>query len=220
MSFWIPVLIKDLQLEYRSLLTVNSTVAFVLSSLLLGFFILGVDEVTENTSLALYWIIILFAAILSINRSFVVESDRSTMELLQLHASPLITYTGKLLFNFLLISFISLVASAFLLIISTLNTKIDFVAFIVVILLSCAGLTGATTLISAIVAQTDRQASLFPMLALPMLTPLMLILANLSAELIDWNGWTPLLNSLFALIGYIGVTISASLVLFEYLWND
>lgn len=202
------------------MLTVNSTIAFVLSSLLLGFFILGVDEVTENSSLALYWIIILFAAILSINRAFVVETDRSTMELLQLHASPLITYTGKLLFNFLLISFISVVSSVFLLIISNLGTKIDLLAFMVIILLSCAGLTGATTLISAIVAQTDRQASLFPMLALPMLTPLMLILANLSAELIDWNGWPPLFNSLFALIGYIGVTISASLILFEYLWND
>lgn len=220
LSFWIPVLIKDLQLEYRSLLTVNSTIAFVFSSLLLGFFILGIDEVTDHSALALYWIIILFAAILSINRAFVVETDRSTMELLQLHASPLITYTGKLLFNFLFISLISMVSAGFLLIITKLGTKMDFLAFMVVIMLSSAGLTSATTLIAAIVSQTDRPASLFPILALPMLIPLMLILANLSTQLLEWNGWEPILNNLFALIGYIGATISASVILFDYLWNE
>jgi len=202
------------------MLTVNSTMAFVVSSLLLGFFILGVEDVTENTALALYWIIILFAAILSINRAFVYETDRSTIELLQLHASPLITYTGKLLFNFLLISLISVVSSAFLLILSNLGSQIQIGAFMLILVLSSAGLTGATTLISAIVAQTDRQASLFPMLALPMLTPLMLILANLSTHLLEWNGWSPLLNNVFALIGYTGATISASIILFEYIWNE
>ena len=49
----------------------------------------------------LVWIIILFAAITGMMRSFLQEADRKTWDLLKLHARPSEIFTGKILYNFL-----------------------------------------------------------------------------------------------------------------------
>lgn len=212
------VLEKDLSLELRSRFGVNSVLAFIVAGSFVSIYLIGTDRLETLTTISIYWILIVFAAITAMNRAFVIETDRSTMELLQLHASPMAVYIGKLLYNFLFTLLVSLAAA---LILNTLVgfREIHFGYAILVITLGSLGMSAAATLLSALVAQTDKKATLFPVVALPVLMPLMLILASASRLLIDLDGWGSIANDIMALVGYGGAMISASVLLFEYLWD-
>lgn len=196
----------------------NSILAFIVSGSLIGMYIIGPDELDVPTTLSLYWILVVFAGVSSLNRAFLIETDRSTFDLLRLHGNPLSVYLGKLAYNILFTGLTSfLTAFLFALIAGFGNIHLGW--FSGLILLGSIAMSGAATLLSALVSQTDRKATLFPALALPMLIPLMLILAAASRLLIDGGAWAELANDIMALIGYCGVTITASLLLFEYLWE-
>lgn len=212
------VLEKDLSLELRSRFGVNSVLAFIVAGTLVSIYLIGTDRLETLTTISIYWILIVFAAITAMNRAFVIETDRSTMELLQLHASPMAVYIGKLLYNFAFTLFVSLTAAIFLnILVGFRGVHLGYA--ILVISLGSLGMSGAATLLSALVAQTDKKATLFPVIALPVLMPLMLILASASRLLIELDGWGSIANDAMALVGYCGAMISASVLLFEYLWD-
>lgn len=212
------VLNKDLRLELRSRIGVNSILAFVVSGTLIGVYITGPDHLEPPISMSLFWILVVFAGVSALNRAFVIETDRSTYELLQLHGSPIQVYLGKFIFNALFMAFVSMLTVAFFLLVLGFGTFGLWWLFLLVGL-GCLGMSGASTLLSALSSQADRKAALFPALALPMLIPLMLILASASRSLLDGAQWDGLANDIMALIGYCGVTVTASLLLFEYLWD-
>jgi heme exporter protein B len=212
------VLEKDLSLELRSRFGVNSVLAFIIAGTLVSIYLIGTDRLEALTTISIYWILIVFAAITAMNRAFVIETDRSTMELLQLHASPMAVYIGKLLYNFLFTFSVSVITALIF------NFLIGFTTLhygyaILVVFLGSLGMAGAATLLSALVAQTDKKATLFPVVALPVLMPLMLLLASASRILVDIPDWGSIANDIMALVGYCGVMISASVLLFEYLWD-
>jgi heme exporter protein B len=212
------VLEKDLSLELRSRFGVNSVLAFIVAGTLVSIYLIGTDRLESLTTISIYWILIVFAAITAMNRAFVIETDRSTMELLQLHASPMAVYVGKLLYNFLFTFSVSVVTALIF------NFLIGFAPLhygyaLLVITLGSLGMAGAATLLSALVAQTDKKATLFPVVALPVLMPLMLLLSSASRLLIEQPMWDSIANDIMALVGYCGTMISASILLFEYLWD-
>jgi heme exporter protein B len=212
------VLEKDLSLELRSRFGVNSVLAFILAGTLVSIYLIGTDRLETLTTISIYWILIVFAAITAMNRAFVIETDRSTMELLQLYASPMAVYIGKLLYNFLFTYFVSLAtALIFSFLIGFTNLHIGYA--LLVVFLGSLGMAGAATLLSALVAQTDKKATLFPVVALPTLMPLMLLLSSASRSLVEQPDWAMIANDIMALVGYCGAMISASVVLFEYLWD-
>lgn len=212
------VLEKDLSLELRSRFGVNSVLAFIIAGTLVSIYLIGTDRLESLTTISIYWILIVFAAITAMNRAFVIETDRQTMELLQLHASPMAVYVGKLLYNFLFTFFVSVI-TAFIFNFLIGFTNMNFGYAILVVLLGSLGMAGAATLLSAIVAQTDKKATLFPVIALPVLMPLMLLLSSASRVLVDMPEWGSIANDIMALVGYCGAMISASVLLFEYLWD-
>ncbi len=214
----LAVLKKDFLLELRSRLGFNSVLAFVISSTLVSIFIVGIEALSALQATIMYWIIILFAAITAMNRAFILETDRSTLDYLQLHAHPIGVYVGKLLFNIIFTFGIS-VFTALLIHFFVGFGDIHVGHFLLVLLLGSLGLSGAATLLSSIAALADRKATLFPVIALPIMAPLMILLASATKSIILQNTWAVLANDLLSLLGFAGVMISASILLFEYLWD-
>jgi heme exporter protein B len=212
------VLEKDLSLELRSRFGVNSVLAFIVAGTLISIYLIGTDRLESLTTISIYWILIVFAAITAMNRAFVIETDRSTMELLQLHASPMAVFIGKLVYNFMFTFFVSLATALFFhFLIGFANLHMGYA--LLVVSLGSLGMSGAATLLSALVAQTDKMATLFPVVALPVLMPLMLLLSSASRSLVEQPDWGLIANDIMALVGYCGAMISASVLLFEYLWD-
>src|SRR5699024_11564227 len=95
------ILHKDLQAELRSRYAINTVLAFVGASLLLILFALDAAQLSPVPKSALVWIIILFAALSSLSRSFVVATDKKTYNLLRLHGQAAEVLLRELFFQYL-----------------------------------------------------------------------------------------------------------------------
>lgn len=210
---------KDLRAELRSRYAINTVLAFVGAALLLILFSLKADQLAPTPKSGLIWIIILFAALSSLSRSFVTETERQTYDLLRLHAKASEVFTGKLLYNFTFTLAVNI--GTFLLYIFLLGLPVaDLTALVLTLLLGTLGLSSVATMLAAIVAQADRKGAIFSVLSIPLLFPLILILVRTSkAALID--GLTVnYINDFWALFGFAGVSISAGVLLFDYIWEE
>lgn len=213
------VFLKDLQLELRSKYAINTVLAFVGSCLLVILFTLRAQQLPPTPKSGLVWIIILFAALSGLARSFVLETERHTFDLLRLHGKPTTVFIGKLAYNFIFTLFVN--TATFLLYLFLLDmTIVSSGAFIMTLLLGTAGLAGVSTMLAAVVSQADRKGAIFSVLSLPLLIPLILILVRTTKAALIEGQLQGYWNDFAALLGYAGVTITAGILLFEYIWED
>jgi len=210
---------KDLRLELRTRYALNALLLFVLSSLLLILFSVGQTVLSERVEVALLWIVILFAAAVGLGRSFVAEEEAGTVLLLQLNAYPSMVYAGKLIFNFLLVLVLSL--TAFVVFATILHVEVLMPGLLLVtFLFGATGLAGATTLLAAIIARTTNRTTLLPVLLFPVLIPLLLSVVSASRTALVGGGWAMAADEILTLVGYSGVMITASSLLFEHVWRE
>lgn len=223
LSAWLragaSVLQKDLNVEFRTRYAYSALVMFAVTTLVTVSFSIGGVTLENEIAAPLLWIILFFSAMAGLSRSFVQEEEAGTVVALKLAADPEPVYLGKLFFNVvLLFSLAALVAPLFLVMLN-LAVAMPF-HFLLVVILGCLGLAGATTILAAIVARAGVKGSLLTVLAFPVLLPLLLgavngtrsALAGVPPRLLQ-----PDLNLLFF---YNGVAVVASLLLFEYVWNE
>jgi len=215
----LAVLEKDVRLELRTRYAINTLLLFVLSSLLIVAFAVRSEPLTPSLRSVLLWIVILFSAIAGLSHAFVSEEERGTVLLLQLNALPSSVLTGKLLFNLMLTLALNTVAAvAFWVVIGF--QEVEATTLTVVLLLGAIGLSGATTLLSAIIAKAVNRGPLFAVLSFPILVPLLLSVVNGTRMAIEGAGLDKVSGDVFTLIGYAGVLITASTLLFDYIWKD
>lgn len=210
---------KDLALELRTKYALNTILAFTASALLLILFTLRAQQLNPTPKSGLIWIIILFAAMTGMARSFVQETEQQTWDLLRLHAKASDVFTGKLLFNFIFLLVLNIVTFFFYLILMDL-TITDLPYFLMALFFGALGLSSVTTMTSAMISQADRKGAVFSVLCIPLLVPLLLILTRVTRIALVDGAESAVSNDIMALIGYCGVTITAGILLFEYIWND
>jgi heme exporter protein B len=167
----------------------------------------------------LVWIIILFAAMTGMMRSFVHEADKKTWDLLKLHANPTAIFAGKLAYNFIFLLILHLFTFFFYLVMMNMQV-VSYPYLLAVLVFGSAGLAGVTTLTSAMIAQADRRGAVFSVLCIPLIVPLLLILTSITKTALIEGSGPDTLNNLAALVGFCGVTISAGVVLFDFIWED
>lgn len=218
LGIW-AVLAKDLQTELRSRYAINTVLAFVGASLLLILFALRAEQLPPTPKSGLVWIVILFSALSSLSRSFVMETERHTFDLLRLHGKASQVYLGKLCYNFMFTLTVNV--CTFIIYLFLLNMPVaDSWAFILVLILGTAGLSGVATMLGAIVSQADRKGAIFSVLSIPLLFPLILILVRTTKAALIEGLTENYLNDFWALLGYAGVTITAGILLFDYIWEE
>lgn len=214
----LSILKKEIALELRTKYAINTLLAFTGATLLLILFTLRAEQMDPTPKSGLVWIIILFASMTGMMRSFVQETEKKTWPLLQLHANPGDIFAGKLIYNFLFLLILHLFTFFFYILM--MNMQIVSVPyFIYSILFGSAGLAAVTTLTSAMIAQADRKGAVFSVLCIPLVVPLLLILTTITKIALIEGASDSSINDLTALIGYCGVTITAGAILFDYIWE-
>lgn len=210
---------KDLRLELRTRYALNTLLMFVASLLLLVLFSIGQEPLSPRIISALLWIIVLFSATVGMGRTFVSEQEQGTVLFLQLNTRPSMVYAGKLLFNFLLSLLLNAVAIAGLWLVLSLDVEAPGL-LLTTLALGALGLAGATTLLASIIARTANQGPLFAVLAFPILVPLLLTVVDITQRALTGTSWNPVRSEMLSLIGYAGVVITASVLLFDFVWKD
>ncbi|MEP1150151.1 MAG: heme exporter protein CcmB [Balneola sp.] len=210
---------KDIRTEFRTRFAFNMVIAFVISSLLLVMFTLKAQELNPTPKSGLIWIIILFAALSSLGRSFISETDKNTYNLLRIYASGTSVFAGKLMFNTAFSLLINIFTFTIYIFLADI-VIVSWTSFMTILIFGTIGLSGVSTMIAAIVSQADRKGAIFSVLTIPLFIPFVLLLTSITKSAFIDGSQEGFTNDFSALIGFIGVTITAGVLLFEYIWEE
>ena len=167
---------------------------------------------------ALFWIIMLFASINAVGRSFIQERKGRLLYYYSI-ASPQAFLLAKMAYNSLLMLVITFLAYAiYAWWIGDLVQ--DHLMFMVALVLGSTGFALILTLMSAIASKTENNMSLMAILSFPVQLPFLITLIKLSKNAVD--GLDPSVSyGLIAVLALIIVIVlTLSYILFPYLWRD
>jgi heme exporter protein B len=218
----LAVTAKDLRTEFRTRVALNALGLFALTVLAAVSYTVGPYRITAEDRpfllAVLLWIVIFFAALAGLDRSFVKEEESHTAPLLRLAASPTAVWLGKLVFNLVLIYLLMAILVPLYCIL--MGYSIVLVGGFVLILVA-GGFTLAvvTTIVAAIIARALTRGALFSVLSLPLLLPLLIFLIQGTAGAAEGTADT-VSNSLRAVISMGGIMTIVSAALFPIVWSD
>lgn len=209
------LLVKDFQEEFRSRYALSSLLMFSVTSLVLISFSLGAGVWPANLHGALLWIVFFFAAMSGLGRSFIREEEKNTAALLKLSCSPELIFLGKFFFNLLLSWLVSILVLFLYLVL--MNPPLASPGLLAAVVLGGGfGLAGAVTILAAIVARAANQSTLLPILAFPILLPLLMAAIEATRQALEGGGGMGAVGFLYS---YSFILLAVSLLLFEYVWN-
>jgi len=211
---------KDFASEVRTRYAINSLVMFIVVTISVILFSIGNEKISDFLSGGLFWVVIFFSAMSGLSRAFVSEEERGTTLTLQLIASPSTIFSGKLLFNLILVFAMNIVIALLYSALFDAFVLKNFSLFLYAFLLGNIGIAIASTLIASIIARASSKGTLYPVLSFPILLPLMLTLIDLTKQAMDGITFQSSYVELAILGCYDVVMIAASFMLFDFIWKD
>lgn len=211
---------KDWESELRTRYAVNALAMFILVTISVILFSIGQERISPHLTGGLLWVVIFFSAMSGLARAFVSEEERGTTLTLHLIASPATIFTGKLLFNLLLV-FLMNFAITFLYSVLFESFIIEsYSLFLTAFFFGSIGIAVSSTLIAAIIAKASTKGTLYPVLSFPILLPLILTLLEVTKFAIDGRSVSDTYIEIFILISYDVVMLTAGYLLFDFIWKD
>jgi heme exporter protein B len=166
---------KDLRLEWRSKVGVGQVLPFSLLVVLLFAFALDPDRgVLDSVTSGLYWVVVLFSSVLTVERAFSVEADDGIFDALRLSGlAPAAIYAGKVAALVLQLLVLEVVlAFAVAVFYDTAFAGIGLMAGVAVV--ATLGIAGSGAVYGALAARLRSGATLLPLLLLPLLAPVLI----------------------------------------------
>lgn len=211
------LLAKEIKLEFRHKYALNGILLYVISTVFISYlsFKQIVDPPTWN---ALFWIIMLFASVNAVSKSFMQDSRGLQLYYYTL-ASPQAVIISKIIYNALLLLCISLICYTFYSIFIG-NIVQNQILFLTSLTLGSFGISSVLTLISAIAAKTNNNFSLMAVLSFPIMVPLLITLMKVSKDAVDGLAFSVTYSYLLVLTLLDLIVVTLSYMLFPYIWKD
>jgi heme exporter protein B len=216
----VAVFLKDWRSELRTRYAISALGMFVITTLSMIMFSLAGETASLEVLAGMLWVVIFFAAMSGLARTFVMEEERGTAMTLQLQAPPSAVYFGKLLFNLLLGAGLTLLTVALYSVFITGFVVKSLGVFAAGVVLGSIGLSAASTIIAAIIARANTKGTLYPVLSFPILLPVLMTAIRTTRLACEGTTWSHAGGEFQVLISYIVVVVTASYMLFEYIWKD
>lgn len=166
---------KDLRIEWRSRVTLSQVVPFALLVLVLFGFALDANRpVLDAATGGLFWITVLFAGLMSVQRSTAIETtDGARRALLLAGVEPAAVFLGKAVAVAvqLVVVEVVLVAGVIVLFDASVESVPLLAATCVV---ATVGIAATGTLLGALVAGVRARETVLPILLLPVLAPVLI----------------------------------------------
>jgi len=207
---------KEIKLELRNKYALGGILLYVVSTVFISYLCFK-QIVTPATWNALFWIILLFASLNAVAKSFITETRGKLLYIYSL-VSPQAVILSKIIYNAILLLLLSsLCLAVYSLFIG--NRVQDMPLFIVTLALGSVGFSSLLTMVSAIASKTGNNFTLMAILSFPIIMPLLMVLIKLSKNALDGlENWD--VQSLLILLCINVIIITLSYLLFRYLWRD
>jgi heme exporter protein B len=220
----IHLLKKEIVLEWRSKYAFNGVLLYVVSTVFICYIAFNLNPGFKGTSgypivwNVLFWIIILFASVNAIAKSFVQENKARLLYYYSI-ASPQAIILSKTIYNILLMSLLSVLALLVYLLFFN-NTIGDPLYYFLTVLLGSISFSTVFTMISAIASKAGNNGTLMAILSFPVIIPVILVLLRLSKNAMDGLQRSSSYGDIGVLLAINVIVIATSLILFPFLWRD
>lgn len=210
---------KDLRLEIRTRSALNAILMFGVTTLAVVSFSLGQSGLAPKLLSALFWIIMFFSAMSGLAQTFIREEETGTSLALKLTADPDSIYLGKFFFNLTLLSTMAIIITPLFFVFTDAPTG-NIIPFLLILFLGVLGLCSATTIVAAIIAKASVKGALFAVLSFPILMTLLMNLVSAGEKIFDSQGFGEITSEIQFLVAYVVVMITASILLFKFVWQE
>ncbi len=207
---------KEILLEWRSKYALNGILLYVVSTVFVCY--LSFRTTPPLVWNALFWIILLFAAINAIAKSFMQENKGRLLYYYQI-ASPQAIIIAKMIYNSLLMMLMSVIALIFYSLVFQ-NQVGDQALYFLAVLIGAISFSSVFTMISAIASKANNNGTLMAILSFPVIIPVIMLIIKLSKNAMDGLDRSVSLNEIGVLCAINLIVIVTSLLLFPYLWRD
>lgn len=216
----LALLKKDFSSEIRTRYAINSLGMFIVVTVSVILFSIGNEKINEYLTGGLFWVVVFFTSMSGLSRAFVSEEERGTSLTLQLLAKPESIYSGKFLFNVALVFSMNLIIAILFSLLFEMFLFKNLLLFVFAFIVGNVGVAASSTIIAAIIAKAGSKGTLYPVLAFPILLPLILTLIELTKQAMDGNTVSDSSVELAVLFCYDVIMISAAYLLFDFIWKD
>jgi heme exporter protein B len=213
---------KELLVELRTLESVPGMSLFAVTTFVVFHFALNRNSLDGDLAAGVLWVTLLFAAMLGLNRLFVADADQGGFDgflLAPVERSAMLIAKLLALLSYLVVLEIVAVPAFLLLLAPSLGHALP--GLIGVLALGDVGVAAIGTLVAALAVRTRARDLLGPLLALPLLVPIVIGGARASSPLLAlghagspparWLLTLGLYDLVFGLIAY---------ALFDFLLED
>ena len=189
----LALLWKDLLLEFRTKERISSLFVLSLLIVLVFIFALSPEQIQgPGIEAALLWVTLVFAGMLSLQRSFLLEQERgcfSGLLLCPIDSGTL--FLAKMLSNVLFLLLVEVIVAPLSLAFFGVPFSRSLLMLPVVLLLGTVGFSALGTLFAAIAVRTRAREVLLPIMLLPLLVPLLIAAVKVTSAVLtgeEWNG--------------------------------
>ena len=176
---------KDLRAELRTGDTLPAMALFSVSTFVLFHFGLDARSLEGDLAAGVFWVTMLFASVLAVNRQFVAEREEGGFDgflLAPVDRTSLFLAKATVLFCFLVaLQVVAVPAFAILLLEPSPGPGLP--ELLGLLLLADAGIAAVGTLVGAIAVQTRAREVIVPLLVLPLMIPVVIAAARGTAPL-------------------------------------
>ncbi len=207
---------KEILLEWRSKYALNGILLYVVATVFVCY--LSFRTTPPLVWNALFWVILLFAAINAIAKSFIQESKGRLLYYYQI-ASPQAIILAKIIYNMFLMMLMSAIA---LLVYSIVfqNDVGDKLLYFGAVMIGAISFSSVFTMISAIASKASNNGTLMAILSFPVIIPVIMLIIKLSKNAMDGLDRSVSMDEIGVLAAINLIVITVSLLLFPYLWRD
>jgi len=167
---------KELIIERRERLSFLSSVLYLVAISFVVFKLF--PDLKGPAKMGIFWILVLFTAILMVGDSFSNMSIKRKLNYYQLY-NPIEVVIGKLIFNFVKLCIAATLLVLVFYILGNAPLK-DPILFTKVALLTLLGMTGILTMVSSLSSYSSNQSGLVSIMSIPLLLPILLIAMRVS----------------------------------------
>ena len=176
---------KDLRLELRTRESVPAMLLFSISTFVLFHFGLDARSLEGDLAAGVLWVTLLFASVLAINRLFVAEREEGGFDgflLAPVDRTALFLAKASVLFCFLVALELAAVPAFAVLLLEPAGLP-GLWQLCLLLLLADVGIAVVGTLVGALAVQTRARDLIVPLLALPLMIPVVIAAARGTAPL-------------------------------------
>ncbi len=207
---------KEIMLEWRSKYAFNGILLYVISTIFVCFLSFKkIDPISWNV---LFWIIMLFAAVNAIAKSFMQENAQRQFYYYSLVSAEAIILS-KIIYNSGLMLLLASIAFAFYNLVFT-NPVQDIILYLICVLTGAISFATVFTLISGIASKANGSATLMAILGFPVIIPVLMVIIKLSKNAMDGLDRSVSYDELLVLGAINLIVLTGSYLLFPYLWRD